>query len=225
MDTDEEFVKGLNDLEKTIEKQSIVSFDPMCVRQKSNWSKRSKIYRFDELDFNPQTLLKDIPEKSPKLDILLKKIDELDRQDMKKHGKKFKHFIFSDLKSSSYGAKILASALIAKGMKLGYNAKLKPGIKKKVTEESDDDDDYDEDDEGTPLNLVSLGKIKRGGDGTIKKKEKKYEKIEMLSTDALNKTKSNNFLLLSSVAVYDQPISVSLKKEILKTFNFNYSFL
>jgi hypothetical protein len=55
MDTDEEFVKGLNDLEKTIEKQSIVSFDPTCVRQKSNWSKRSKIYRFDELDFDSRS--------------------------------------------------------------------------------------------------------------------------------------------------------------------------
>jgi len=219
MDTDEDFVKGLNDLEKTIEKQSIVSFDPTCVRQKSNWSKRSKIYRFDELDFNPQILLNDIPEKSPKLDVLLKKIDELDRQDMKKHGKKFKHFIFSDLKSSSYGAKILASALIAKGMKLGYNAKLKPGIKKKLSTDSEEDSDSDEDEEGTPLNLVSFGKIKRGGDGTTKKKEKKYEKIELLSTDALNKTKGNNFLLLSSVTVYDQPISVSLKKDILKTFN------
>jgi hypothetical protein len=70
MDTDEDFVKGLNDLEKTIEKQSIVSFDPTCVRQKSNWSKRSKVYRFDELDFYPETLLKDIPEKSPKLHTL-----------------------------------------------------------------------------------------------------------------------------------------------------------
>jgi hypothetical protein len=40
---------------------------------------------------------------------------------MKEHGKLFKHFIFSDLKSS-YGAKLIASALIAKGMHLGYHA-------------------------------------------------------------------------------------------------------
>ena len=145
IDEDQTFVKGLSDLEKTIEKQSIVSFDPTCVRQKSNWSKRSKIYRFDELDFEPKTLLKDIPDKSPKLHVLLKKIEELDKKDKKEHGKLFKHFIFSDLKSSSYGAKLIASALIAKGMHLAYDAKLKPGIKKKDSkgDESDSDNGSD----------------------------------------------------------------------------------
>lgn len=203
IDTDENFVKGIRDLEKIIEKQSIVSYDPTCVRQKSNWSKRSKIYRFDELEFNQQTLLNDIPKNSPKLDILLKKIKELDKHDMKKNGKLFKHFIFSDLKSSSYGAKLIASALISNGMKLGYTAKLKKGIKKSDTEEEDDDDEQDNE---NPKKKD-------------KKKEKKYEKIELLSNEVLEKTNNNNFYLLSSVAVYDQPINVPLKKEILKNFN------
>jgi len=228
MDNDEEFVKGINDLEKVIEKQSIISFDPTCVRQKSNWSKRSKIYRFDELDFEPETLLNDIPEKSPKLHVLLKKIEALDRSDMKEHGKLFKHFIFSDLKSSSYGAKLIASALMAKGMNLAYDAKLKPGMKKKHSkdEESDSDSDSnnesDDEDEATPLNLVSLNKLKKGGESAkkpAKKAVKKYEKIELLSNTVLNKTPNNNFYLLSSVSVFDQPISVPLKKEILKNFN------
>jgi hypothetical protein len=214
MDTDEEFVKGLNDLEKVIEKQSIVSFDPTCIRQKSNWSKRSKVYRFDELDFKPEKLLNDIPENSPKLNVLLKKINQLDKDDMKKHGKLFKHFIFSDLKSSAYGAKLIASALIAKGMKLGYNAKLKKGIKKNSEVEEDDE----EDDDGTPLELVSLRKLNKGGKDP-KKNVKKYEKIELLSNSVLENTKNNNFYLLSSVSVYDQPINVPLKKEILKSFN------
>ena len=73
-DTDDTFVNDfdhLDDLEEDImNKDSMLSFDPKCVRQKSNWSKRSKIYRFDELDFNPKTLLKDMPEKSPKLNTL-----------------------------------------------------------------------------------------------------------------------------------------------------------
>jgi hypothetical protein len=210
MDTDEEFVKGLKDLEKTMEKQSIISFDPKCVRQKSNWSKRSKIYRFDELAFNPETLLNEIPDKSPKLHVLLNKIDELDKKDMKEHDKLFKHFIFSDLKSSSYGAKLIASALLAKGMNLGYNAKLKPGIKKvesenneEIVEESDEEND---------------GKNKKEEDKP-KKSVKRYEKIELLSNSVLEKSLNKNFYLLSSVSVYDQPINVVLKKEILKNFN------
>ena len=52
-----------------------------------------------------------------------------------------------------------------------------------------------------------------------KKAVKKYEKIELLSNTLLNKTPNNNFYLLSSVSVFDQPISVPLKKEILKNFN------
>jgi len=222
IDTDETFVKGLNDLEKIIEKQSIVSFDPTCVRQKSNWSKRSKMYRFDELEFDPKTLLKDVPEKSPKLDTLLKKMDELDKEDMKQHGKLFKHFIFSDLKSSSYGAKLIASALIAKGMKLGYSAKLKPGIKKTVEQEDEEEDgDDEEEEEGTPLDIVSLRNLKKGGDAAKKPKKnaKKYEKIQLTANTDLEKTSNNNFYLLSSVSVYDQPINVPLKKEILKNFN------
>ena len=111
------------DLEELLQEEGIVSYDPMCVRKKSNWSKSSNIYKFDNNEFSPEKLLNDIPTHSPKLYTLLNKIDELDRQDMKKHKKHFKHFIFSDLKSGTYGAKLLAGALLAKGMILGYLAK------------------------------------------------------------------------------------------------------
>jgi hypothetical protein len=53
---------------------------------------------------------------------LLKKIDSLDLADLREHGTKFKHLIFTDLKSNGYGVKILASALVAKGMHMGYQA-------------------------------------------------------------------------------------------------------
>jgi hypothetical protein len=112
-------------LEKIIENDASISFNSSCVRKKSNWSKASNKYKFDTPHFSPETLLNDIPNNSPKLNILLKKIEQLDKLDMKKHGKLFKHFIFSDLKSGTYGAKLLASALIAKGMNLGYTANLK----------------------------------------------------------------------------------------------------
>ena len=189
-------------LEKIIENDAIISFNSSCVRKKSNWSKASNKYKFDNPQFSPEFLLNDIPNNSPKLNVLLKKIEQLDKHDMKKHGKLFKHFIFSDLKSSTYGAKLLASALIAKGMKLGYTANLKRNAKNIIDNDEGDDDDNSS-----------------VGDETADKKTKKYGKIELLSDETLLETKFNNFYLLSSVSVYDQGISVINKKNILKKFN------
>ena len=45
---------------------------------------------------------------SPKALTLIDKIQELDDKDMAQYGKKFKHFIFSDSKSSMGGVKLLA---------------------------------------------------------------------------------------------------------------------
>jgi len=204
---DEKKVSKSESLAKVLETQSIVSYNAQCVRKKSNWSKSSKIYKFDEQIFEPETLLKDIPDNSPKLDSLLKKIEELDRKDMKEHGKLFKHFIFSDLKSTTYGAKVIASALIAKGMKLGYNAPslLKKKPKKDKDGDDDDDDESDEEDENKKSNP--------------KKNKKRYGKIEMISDNVLQNTKNNNFYLLASISIYDQPINTVTKKAILANFN------
>ena len=43
--------------------------------------------------------------------------------------------------------------------------------------------------------------------------------IRRIRVDNILKTEGNNFYLLSSVGVYDQPISVGMKKTILKKFN------
>lgn len=117
---------------------------------------------------------------SPKTQTLLDKIDELDEGDMLEFGKKFKHFIFSDSKTSMAGVKLLANALIAKGMKLGYKAEPKYAKTSK---------------------------------------DKKWGKMELLSNESLEKSKYNNFYMLSSKSVYDEPISVPTKKEILARFN------
>lgn len=168
------------DLEKLVKQENIASYNPLCVRKKSNWSTTSNEYKFDHEDFSPETLLKDMNHHSPKLKALLKKIKALDNRDYKKHGKVFKHFIFSDLKNGNYGAKLIASALIASGMPLGYTA--------------------------TPKK-------------TTKKSEKRYGKLELLTDKQLLETEGENFYLLSSTPVYDQPIPVATKKEILKRFN------
>jgi hypothetical protein len=185
-----------SDLEKMAGQSAVHTFDPECVRKKSNWSKADNKFKFDDEKFDPAALLENMPDYSPKLKALMDKIAELDKRDQKKHGKLFKHFIFSDLKSGAYGAKMLASAFIAKGYHLGYNAPLKtPGQKGGA-------DDQD------------------NGDEPVKKAAKKrYNKIELLSDSTLANTVNENFYMLCSVAVYDQPISVAMKKAMLSKFN------
>jgi len=182
-----EVEEKLDDLENLIKENAILGYNPTCVRKKSNWSKSSQIYRFDNPEFNPEIFLKDMPDYSPKLNSLMNKIEELDKEDKRKHGKLFKHFIFSDLKSSVYGAKMIASAFVAKGYTLGYESK--------------------------PKNNIVGGEDPKGPE------KKRYHKIELLEDEVLQQTLQNNFYILSSVGVYDQPIPVILKKEMLKKYN------
>lgn len=91
-----------------------------CVRRVGNWSKVEPRHRFDKRTFQKEQMDNDIPLASPKLDVLLEKIEELDKRDMEKHGHLFKHMIFSDVKSLGYGAKIVASAFLARGYHPAY---------------------------------------------------------------------------------------------------------
>ena len=161
----------------TMATETNVVFDADCVKKRANWSKVKKDHNLVDYPGDPAVLLADIETHSPKLDVLLRKIKSLDENDMKEHGTHFKHMIFTDLKSSSYGVKIIASALIASGMVLGYTAE-----------------------------PVESGK-------------KKFKKIQMLTDAELHKTKGSNLYVLSSVSVFDQPISVQVKKDILSRFN------
>ena len=186
---------SVKDLEKILTEESIVKFNPTCIRKKSNISKSYPKYRFDSLNFSPKDLLNDIPTVSPKLQKLLDTIEKLDKRDKEKDGVLYKHFIFSDLKSGSAGAKLLASAMIAKGYTLGYDAP-----KNKGAMPNNDDDE-------------SVGSMEGGA------KKKTYGKIALLDDGILKKTKSKNFFLLASTGVFEQPISVGIKKDMLKKFN------
>lgn len=92
-----------------------------CMRKTANFSKILNYHKFDKTLYDPKKLNEELVEASPKMVQLLNNIRELDSQDVKYHGKKFKHFIFSDVKEGGYGAKIIASALQANG----YNNILK----------------------------------------------------------------------------------------------------
>src|SRR6476620_3178308 len=101
-----------------------MEFDSACVRRVANWSYVTKEHKFDKKTFNPQVMKDNIEKYSPKIVSLLKNIQELDDQDMKQHGKHFKHFIFSEVKQGGYGVKIITAAMIAYGYKLGYDNKI-----------------------------------------------------------------------------------------------------
>ena len=197
-------MNDLDTLEKLLEDKTIVQYSANCVRQKSNFSKSGGKYRFDNIRFKPNQLIRNIPTHSPKLAALLRKITELDAQDQFKYGRKFKHFIFSDLKSGAYGAKLIASALIAKGMTLGYTApRLYP--EEEGGEEESEEGSEDESEEGeSPKRSTNRAE---------------FGPIELLDDTTLLNTPGNNFYLLASTSVYEKPISVRMKKTILAKFN------
>jgi hypothetical protein len=123
-------LKDIENKAKLIETKTEYVYDSDCLRKKSNWSKSGNAYKFDHPEFDPKKLKTDIPSHSSKLDVLIKKIKDLDKKDMEKDGRHYKHFIFSDVKTSSHGAKLIASALLANDMNLAYTAELKKTAQK-----------------------------------------------------------------------------------------------
>lgn len=202
----EKRIKKMNNLENILP-TTFIQKDPECIRKFSNFSYPKNYSMFYNLiDYTPSKSMYEkleisnandlkqhienmkTPEMrkdfidtlklvSPKVLSLIEKIQALDKKDMEQYGKKFKHFIFSDSKSSMSGVKLLASSLIAMGMDNGYSAEPHANGKKK------------------------------------------WGKMKLHSNEELEKTKYNNFYMLSSKSVYDEPISVTNKKEMLARFN------
>ena len=82
-----------------------------CIRKITNWSNAKQYHKFDNKNFDSKQTKLDIETCSPKLEKLLKNIQQLDIEDMKKSGKNYKHFIYSDVKFSNHGSKIIAAGL------------------------------------------------------------------------------------------------------------------
>ena len=92
-----------------------------CIRNVANFSKISAFQLLDKKNFNPELLEQYLSQAAPKLTAMFERIAALDAKDMRQHGKHFKHMIFTDNKSSAYGAKIIASAFLSKGFHLTYH--------------------------------------------------------------------------------------------------------
>lgn len=133
-----------------------------CIRTVANYSKQKPTDKIDKNNFNLQLFKDNLETTSPKLVELLKTINDLDEADMKTHNKLFKHIIYTDVKKSSAGSKMIAAGLMANGFTNVYDKSLKLDIK------------------NNPY---------------------------------------KNFALLCSVAIYDKPFPVGLKKNILSAFN------
>ena len=217
--------------------------DSACIRNMSNWSKIKSSHKFDSPDFSAKKVRADMKDYAPKMVELLKNIRKLDEQDMRKHGRKFKHFVFSDIKTN-YGAKIIASALIADGYNLGMDIpdhlrnvtrkksittttvvnpkaalprRLSPnhvhGEFSESESDSDDSSSSSDDDDDDSSDSDSDSDDEMNG-GAPKKAA-----ISLKSDEDLLKTKYNNFLLMSSVSVFGSALRVETKKAILRKFN------
>ena len=131
---DENTKTRLKHLDELFETTKGSTIDAACVRNTANWSVVEKHHKFDNPDFDPVKTAEDIKTRSPKLAKILQHIQQLDTVDQTKYGHKFKHFIFSDIKTVQ-GAKAIAAGLLSAGYTLGYNVQKSGKITAKSEEE------------------------------------------------------------------------------------------
>ena len=104
-----------------LEPSELLTTKSECLRHVYNWSSMKKTHVFGKTGFRAQEVSNVIESASPKLAALLAKIQYLDKRDMTKHGKVFKHMIFTDVVKRGYGAKIIAAGLTTSGFNHAYN--------------------------------------------------------------------------------------------------------
>ena len=106
--------------------------EALCIRNTGTWANVKPEHKFDSAKFKKDVVLKDLPDLSPKIYNMIQRINELDAKDMANENKYYKHIIYSDV-SGVYGAKMVASSLIANNFSLVYSNKfaIQPEIKDK----------------------------------------------------------------------------------------------
>lgn len=97
----------------------------LCIRKVSNFSFQAKQHKLDKSNFDLKDFQKKLHEVSPKVIKLLDTIKELDENDMKKYNKNFKHIIYTDIKESSAGSKMIAASMMTKDYTNIYDKSLK----------------------------------------------------------------------------------------------------
>ena len=97
----------------------------LCIRKVSNFSKQEKNHKIDKDNFDLKDFNKNLEDISPKAIALLNNIEKLDKADMINHKKRFKHVIYTDIKDSSAGSKMIAASMMTKGFTNIYDKNLK----------------------------------------------------------------------------------------------------
>lgn len=165
--------------EKKSRKKARISKLAACIRKTAATARINKNGMPDNPKFNPSTLT---PSLSGKFAAVISKIRALDVEDMTTHGVKFKHFLFTDIRESAYGAKALAAFMIAAGFDFRM-AKVPKMIKRKgkmvPTKHGESQ-------------LVHKPAAAGGCDG---------------------------FAVLQSLPLWKNPLRVTVKKDILTTYN------
>jgi hypothetical protein len=101
-----------------------------CIRKVINISEPKNFFKFDKPSYDKKQILQSLEITSPKLLALINNIKKLDEYDFKKYGKKFKHIIYSDIRSSTHGIKLIASVLKAFDMNNIYDSNFRIKINK-----------------------------------------------------------------------------------------------
>jgi hypothetical protein len=86
-----------------------------CIRKTAATAPIPRKFMPDASTYDPTIFM---PTMSGKFTALIDKIKQLDAADMRDHGTLYKHFIFTDIRESAYGAKALAAFMIAAGFEL-----------------------------------------------------------------------------------------------------------
>ena len=97
------------------QKQARITKLAQCIRKTANTVKLPRTLLPDSPSFDATLVT---PGMSAKFSKLLKNIQELDEADQREHNTLFKHFIFTDIRESSFGAKAVASFLLNAGFDL-----------------------------------------------------------------------------------------------------------
>lgn len=104
---------------------SKISKTGTCIRKKVNFLFQDKNHKIDKDNFDIKSFESNLNITSPKALELLKNIEILDKNDMKNYNKKFKHIIYTDLRDSSAGSKMIAASMMTKKFKNVYDKTLK----------------------------------------------------------------------------------------------------
>ena len=102
-----------------------ISKEAKKLRETALFSKLKPEYKFDSKTFNPQSIVENINELSPKILTLMNKIADLDKKDLENESRLYKHIIYCDL-DGIHGVKLIASVLMSiNKWKLAYDNNFK----------------------------------------------------------------------------------------------------